>query len=749
MSDGSYHPACPARKRIQVARAVGICVAVLAALATTGASETASAEQVLSEKNVQRYRQAQRYLTDADQPVAAAQLAEQLTNFSVADDRRAALLVQTRMRTGHPVGAIEAARQWARQAPRAVDQIDAALTRGELHLLLADPESALAAAVDARSELGGLSGRPADVRYFNARWLRLRHDAHRGLGHLEIARQLALRLEVRFPAAEPTKQTGLVDHRDLTDAESFRRAKHLYDAWEYQAAREVFRELLERAPSEHIAEESRWHLAHIALNTLRDAPTRAESLFSKLSQPEGAHAEEALYQLARAHMRQEDYGEALDVLDTYRQRYPDGSHTEDVFYYRGWLPYDHRHNDRAITGFQNYIDRYGLWGPRSSYIHGFLAWTHMRQADWDAAIETYAKMEPYGNMLVWGKALYWMAYARWKQQNQQQALSRLDELRDTYPVTYYGVLGEQLRLRIQGNTPDAGDVWWPEDGGQAQSVERPSIDDLDLSGLSESNANRWRRTRALVELHERERARHTLDPMYDDLIDAVPGDRVDEATYAIGAYVGDFNRMWRRATRGSISAMAEPPTSDSLKAVMAYPRAYRSVVTGVASEFNLSEHLMYAIMRQESRYAPGQVSHTNAVGALQMIPATARKVAADLGVRYRPREFHRPEVGFRFSGFYMRKLLDLFEGKLVPMAAAYNSGPAAVVEWFDENPEAGFPWLIEEFAYNEGRNYCRKVAEHFVRYLYLYNDDEERRQRLLRQLFPQSREVTFPDDIGY
>ncbi len=718
-------------------------------------AEDASSGQLLPTDTAQTYRDARRLLRNSKphDPHRASELAESMAPLPVADDRRFALLVQTRMHRGHPIRAIEATEAWQANAPRAVDRIDAALSRGELHLLLGDPQRALRASASVRTDLARLDARPGDMRHLNARWLRLRHDAYRGLGRIDVAAQLARRLKVSFPAEDATQQAGLVDDFELTVTERFRRGKRQYEAWAYHEARHTFRNLLDDSTTndapKSIRRDAKWHLAHIALNKLRDDPERARSLFDELSQKENEHAEQALYQLARSQMRRENYDAALKTLDRYRARYPDGGHTEDVLYYRGWLPYDHRHNDRAIEGFSAYLDQYGTWGPRSSYIYGFLAWTHMRQSDWKQAIRTYEKMEPYGNMLVWGKALYWMAYAEWKRDNKKQALARLDELRDTYPVTYYGVLGEQLRLRINGQTPDAADVWWPENSGRADNIEAPGIEDIEFRNLDADVTDAWQRVQALVALDERERARHALEPIYRRLIRAAPSAQRNRAIYAVGDLVGDYNRMWRAATDGSISAMAELPASDSLKAVMAYPRAYRTVVLEVADEFDLSEHLMYAIMRQESRYEPGQVSHTNAVGALQMIPSTARKVADDLGVEYRPREFHRPSVGFRFSGFYMRKLLDLFEGNLVPMAAAYNSGPAPVVEWFGENPDASFPWLIEEFAYNEGRNYCRKVAEHLLRYLYLYNDDESTRRELLRQLFPQSRDITFPDDIGY
>lgn len=195
--------------------------------------------------------------------------------------------------------------------------------------------------------------------------------------------------------------------------------------------------------------------------------------------------------------------------------------------------------------------------------------------------------------------------------------------------------------------------------------------------------------------------------------------------------------------------MPSAPSPKALHSVMAYPRAYKEVVLETTGEFGLPPELMWSIMRQESRYKPGAVSHTDAVGALQMIPATARLVAAELGVTYDLRTFFRPEVGFRYSAFYMRKLLDTYEGMFVPMASSYNTGPGPIARWFRKNPEASFPWLIEEFEYNEGRNYGRKVAEHMLRYLYLYEPDVKRRGEILDKMFPLNRDIQLAEDVGY
>jgi len=691
---------------------------------------------------VTTYRRARQALRD--DPGEAYRKARSLPEFETVDDLRLELLARSSMASGHPAvarRALGALRDETDDGPLA---FWAGLALGELRLLGSELDAAarIADRLDERAD--GLDLRDAERRYYRSRLVRLRHDIAVARGDTESAEEHALRLATKYPSTDAATRPGRTDTGPLTDARRFRRAKNLYGAWSYREAREEFRKLLGHPRYD---DNARWYLGHIALDKLGDDPAEGREMFSGLTE-DSPYASEALYQKARSYMVQENYGEALNVLDTYESRFPTGRRIEEVYYYRGWLPYDHRNNRRALDGFDAYIDRYGTSGARSSYVHGFRSWTYMRMGKWQKAVGSYDELEPFGNMLVWGKALYWQAYALRELGERDRALEKLDTLREAYPVTYYGVLGEQLRAKINGNDPRASEVWWPEGGGKADDSPRLEVQDYDHD-LGHDARGTWRRVRALVALDERERARDELEAIYDEMLEGIDPDERDAWIHAMGIYVGDFHRMWVESTGGTISAMPEPPNPSNLEAAMAYPRAYRDVVQDVAGEFDLPAYLIWSIMRQESRYSPARISHADAVGALQMIPETARKVAEDLGTTYNPRTFYKPEVGFRFSGFYMRKLLETFDGHYVPMAAAYNSGPDVIADWYETNPDVSFPWLIEEFEYNEGRNYCRKVAEHMVRYLYLYEPDPERRGEILNVLFPLDRDISIPDDVGY
>jgi soluble lytic murein transglycosylase len=126
--------------------------------------------------------------------------------------------------------------------------------------------------------------------------------------------------------------------------------------------------------------------------------------------------------------------------------------------------------------------------------------------------------------------------------------------------------------------------------------------------------------------------------------------------------------------------------------------------------------LAKAIARQESELNPEAVSPAGARGVMQLMPATAERVARDLGLRYdRGRLTADPVYNARLGTAYMAQMLERYDGATILAAAAYNAGPHRVDRWLVENgdPRRGvdpIDW-IENIPFNETRNYVQRVME--------------------------------------
>ncbi len=97
---------------------------------------------------------------------------------------------------------------------------------------------------------------------------------------------------------------------------------------------------------------------------------------------------------------------------------------------------------------------------------------------------------------------------------------------------------------------------------------------------------------------------------------------------------------------------------------------YEGIITHYSAIYGVDPELVRLIIEKESRFNPRAVSKSGAMGLMQLMPETARR----LGVNnpFDPRE--NIEGGIRF----LRYLFDLFGGDLKLTLAAYHAGPGIV-----------------------------------------------------------------------
>ena len=112
--------------------------------------------------------------------------------------------------------------------------------------------------------------------------------------------------------------------------------------------------------------------------------------------------------------------------------------------------------------------------------------------------------------------------------------------------------------------------------------------------------------------------------------------------------------------------------------------AYADALHDVARAYNLSPHLLEALVWQESRWNPAAVSSAGAIGLGQLMPGTANELGVD------PRD---PVQNLAGAARYLRQQLDRFDGDVEKALAAYNAGPGRVMK------ARGVPRIAETQAY--------------------------------------------------
>lgn len=140
-----------------------------------------------------------------------------------------------------------------------------------------------------------------------------------------------------------------------------------------------------------------------------------------------------------------------------------------------------------------------------------------------------------------------------------------------------------------------------------------------------------------------------------------------------------------------------------------YPTAFSDAVLSYADELALKPAWIYGVMRSESLFQPDVRSGAGAIGLMQLMPATARQVAAKRGIELTGLgALLDPQVNVGLGTSYLRTMVDRFGGSLVAATAAYNAGPNRVSSWLPDKPIAADVW-VENIPYIETRHYVQRV----------------------------------------
>lgn len=136
----------------------------------------------------------------------------------------------------------------------------------------------------------------------------------------------------------------------------------------------------------------------------------------------------------------------------------------------------------------------------------------------------------------------------------------------------------------------------------------------------------------------------------------------------------------------------------------------------------LPRSVAYAISRQESGFDARARSHAGALGLMQLMPATAQRIARDMGVSHSTaRLTSEPAHNVSLGAFHLDELIAEYNGSYILTFIAYNAGPRRVPQWIERfgDPRAGrvdvIDW-IELIPFSETRSYVQRVLENIYVY---------------------------------
>jgi soluble lytic murein transglycosylase-like protein len=137
--------------------------------------------------------------------------------------------------------------------------------------------------------------------------------------------------------------------------------------------------------------------------------------------------------------------------------------------------------------------------------------------------------------------------------------------------------------------------------------------------------------------------------------------------------------------------LGKPGQQNSLPRNGFTQREIDEAIDAAATRHNVDPNLVRALVKVESNFNPNAVSRKGAMGLMQIMPQTARRLKLT--------NPFNPEQNIDAGVKHLRDLLDSYNGDVRLSLAAYNAGMGAVAR------SAGIPH------YAETRNYVKRITE--------------------------------------
>jgi soluble lytic murein transglycosylase len=498
-------------------------------------------------------------------------------------------------------------------------------------------------------------------------------DAQLGIERLETAARIAPdrfkreleRAETLFQARrwaqaraafEPLARAAIKDDAEVV---ALRLAECDYYLGRHRASRDALRPYLRDTP--RAAEARFFYLTSTrALGDTTAYLTLARQLVTDF--PDGSWAEETLNNLASHYITAEEDDQADLVLRELTRRFPRGRYADRAAWKVGWAAY--KQGDFAQTA--SVFEAAAVAFPRADY-----------RPSW----------------------LYWAARSRDQLGQMPAAAGLYRVVAADYLNSYYGRLASRA-LAARREAPVRPIVTVERGDGAEPDPLVPTASTIRALGAAALYDD------ALREVEYAKRAWGDSPALQATVAwlrhhRALQDNAPDRFTDLRGAIT-----VMRRAYPQFLAAGGEQLPPDVLRII--FPLDYFPIIKKYSEAHGLDPWLMTALVAQESTFTADVRSPANAVGLMQLVPATARRYASKLGIRYSSQVLTQPEANIRMGMRYFKDLVDRFGGAHYALAS-YNAGEHRIVRWIAERPGFDQDEFIDDIPFPETQNYVKRI----------------------------------------
>ena len=151
-----------------------------------------------------------------------------------------------------------------------------------------------------------------------------------------------------------------------------------------------------------------------------------------------------------------------------------------------------------------------------------------------------------------------------------------------------------------------------------------------------------------------------------------------------------------------------------------YPMTYAPEIRAAAQEFSLDPAYVASVVLAESSFDAEAVSSVGAIGLMQIMPATGEWIAGKLDDVFDVQRLYEPSVNLRYGCWYLRFLLDRYDGDMRTASTAYHQGQGRVDEWLQDPQYSQDGRTLTAISSAVTDTYVNRIMENYEHYKELY-----------------------------
>jgi soluble lytic murein transglycosylase len=510
-------------------------------------------------------------------------------------------------------------------------------------------------------------------------------------------------------------------------------ANALLKAKFYESAITQYEAFKKRYPASVHIEECEFGIVDVYFRSgkAQKGMSTLEQLVTQYQTTHKEFAARALYTIGTKHWNADKNEQAKQYMLRITNDYAQTSWADDAYYVIGRIYQGENMYEEAANWYHALYKTY----PKSNFAEESLwraGWSYyLGQQYMQAELMFSHGIKVFPSGVYYDDSLYWLARTSEKRKNWQTAIKMYRQLVRDSPDTYYNILA-QKRLRVFNITAET---------TQKETSPPPELSFL-LKELQQAvqpakyDEITWHLDK-MLELQAVELQKYAAKEV-EWIASLINGEKNSSIlknnlnqrllfTYFLSrfyAFTGEYLKAIQLASK--IESLLEQSDAQSFPyplETLKYPLAYWNIIKKQAEETDLDPFLVAAIIRQESAYDPEALSYANAMGLMQIVPATGRRVARHVGLKnFKTSQLYDPEINIVLGTQYLADLLEQFEGNLHRALAAYNAGPKVTAKWWPEEKGGEQEVIVENITYRSTRNYVKRVLRNQHHYRLIYSE---------------------------